>query len=112
MAARVLMPVARVQAARENRMVGGDLVPTFCPLCVSRCGARAEVTDGAFRALLPDPSHPTGRAICLKGKAAPEIVYHPSRLLHPLRRTKPKDAPDRAGNESPGMRRWARLPRG
>jgi anaerobic selenocysteine-containing dehydrogenase len=75
-------------------MVGGDLVPTFCPLCVSRCGARAEVTDGALLALLPDPSHPTGRAICLKGKAAPGIVYHPSRLVHPLRRTRPKDAPD------------------
>jgi anaerobic selenocysteine-containing dehydrogenase len=75
-------------------MVGGDLVPTFCPLCVSRCGARADVRDGAFRALRPDPSHPTGRAICLKGKAAPEIVYHRSRLVHPLRRTRPKDAPD------------------
>jgi anaerobic selenocysteine-containing dehydrogenase len=44
--------------------------------------------------LLPDPSHPTGRAICLKGKAAPEIVYHRSRLLHPLRRTRPKDGGD------------------
>ena len=75
-------------------MVGGELVPTFCPLCVSRCGARAEVTDGDLLALLPDPSHPTGRAICVKGKAAPEIVYHPSRLVHPLRRTRPKDAPD------------------
>ncbi len=72
----------------------GDLVPTFCPLCVSRCGARAEVEDGVFRALLPDPSHPTGKAICLKGKAAPEIVGHPDRLLHPLRRTAPKDAAD------------------
>lgn len=74
--------------------MSGDLVPTYCPLCVSRCGARAEVTDGTFRALLPDPSHPTGKALCLKGKAAPEIVYHPARLLHPLRRTTPKDAPD------------------
>jgi hypothetical protein len=81
----VLESVARVRAARENRVVGGDLVPTFCPLCVSRCGARAEVTDGAFLALLPDPSHPTGQAICVKGKAAPEIVYHPilTRGLHP-----------------------------
>jgi anaerobic selenocysteine-containing dehydrogenase len=61
---------------------------------VSRCGARAEVTDGTFRALLPDPSHPTGKALCLKGKAAPEIVHHPARLLHPLRRTTPKDADD------------------
>jgi anaerobic selenocysteine-containing dehydrogenase len=71
-----------------------ESVATFCPLCVSRCGARAELSDGAFVALHPDPSHPTGKAICLKGKAAPEIVYHPSRLLHPLRRTKPKDAAD------------------
>ncbi len=74
--------------------MGGDTIPTFCPLCVSRCGARATVTDGTFVALHPDPSHPTGTAICLKGKAAPEIVYHSSRLLHPLRRTNPKDAED------------------
>ena len=74
--------------------MGGDTVPTFCPLCVSRCGARAKVADGTFVALHPDPSHPTGKAICLKGKAAPEIVYHPSRLLHPLRRTNPKDSAD------------------
>jgi len=61
---------------------------------VSRCGARAEVSDGTLLALHPDPSHPTGKAICLKGKAAPDIVYHASRLLHPLRRTTPKDAAD------------------
>lgn len=72
--------------------MGTDSVPTYCPLCVSRCGARAEVTDGTFVALRPDPSHPTGKALCLKGKAAPEIVAHRSRLLHPLRRTKPKDS--------------------
>jgi len=74
--------------------MSGATVPTYCPLCVSRCGARAVVDDGRFVALLPDPSHPTGRAICLKGKAAPEIVDHESRLLHPLRRTTPKDSPD------------------
>jgi anaerobic selenocysteine-containing dehydrogenase len=74
--------------------MGPDPVATYCPLCVSRCGARAEVGDGVFRALLPDPSHPTGKAICVKGKSAPQIVYHESRLLHPLRRTQPKDAAD------------------
>jgi len=86
--------VAALDRARQNRAVSADTVPTFCPLCVSRCGARAEVEEGRLLALHPDPSHPTGQAICLKGKAAPEIVYHPSRLLHPLRRTKPKDARD------------------
>jgi anaerobic selenocysteine-containing dehydrogenase len=69
-------------------------VPTFCPLCVSRCGGTATISDGAFVALQPDPSHPTGQALCVKGKAAPELVYHPERLLYPLRRTNPKGAPD------------------
>ena len=74
--------------------MGADEVPTFCPLCVSRCGARAVVEDGVFLELVPDPSHPTGSALCLKGKAAPGIVSHRSRLLHPMKRTTPKDAAD------------------
>lgn len=70
-------------------------VSTFCALCVSRCGAKATIeADGRFVALRPDPSHPTGRALCVKGKAAPEIVDHPDRLLHPLMRTNPKGADD------------------
>jgi anaerobic selenocysteine-containing dehydrogenase len=69
-------------------------VPTFCPLCVSRCGATATIADGEFVALGPDPRHPTGQALCVKGKAAPEIVRHPDRLLHPLQRTRPKGDPD------------------
>jgi anaerobic selenocysteine-containing dehydrogenase len=80
--------------ARDDAGMGGDAVPTFCPLCVSRCGAQATVEDGTFVALHPDPSHPTGKAICVKGKAAPQILYDQSRLLHPLRRTNPKDAAD------------------
>ena len=68
-------------------------VPTFCPLCVSRCGARAMVTNGTFT-LGRDPSHPTGKALCVKGKAAPEITAHPDRLRYPMRRTTAKGAPD------------------
>ena len=75
-------------------MTEGEHVPTYCPLCVSRCGARAEVADGTLLSLRPDPSHPTGQALCLKGKAAPDIVYHAERLLHPLRRTAPKGDAD------------------
>jgi anaerobic selenocysteine-containing dehydrogenase len=75
-------------------------VQTFCPLCVSRCGATATVADGRLIELRPDPGHPTGHALCVKGKAAPEIVAHPDRLLYPMRRTRPKDADD------PG---WSRI---
>jgi anaerobic selenocysteine-containing dehydrogenase len=52
------------------------------------------VADGRFIRLDPDPTHPTGAAICAKGRAAPELVYHRDRLTRPLRRTRPKGDPD------------------
>ncbi len=66
----------------------------YCGLCISRCGSIAVVKDGRFVELQPDPSHPTGSALCAKGRAAPELVYHRDRLLHPLKRTRPKGDPD------------------
>jgi anaerobic selenocysteine-containing dehydrogenase len=66
----------------------------YCALCISRCGSIAVIEDGRFAALEPDPSHPTGKALCAKGRAAPELVYHPDRLLYPMKRTRPKGDPD------------------
>ncbi|MEJ2665920.1 MAG: molybdopterin-dependent oxidoreductase, partial [Deinococcales bacterium] len=77
----------------SNRIQG------YCALCVSRCGSVAVVEEGRFTGLEPDPAHPTGRALCAKGRAAPELVYHPERLLYPLRRTQPK------GTADPGWQR-------
>lgn len=74
-------------------------VQGYCALCVSRCGSVAVVENGRFVALEPDPTHPTGRALCAKGRAAPELVYHQDRLLHPLKRTRPK------GDRDPGWQR-------
>ena len=71
-----------------------ERIQGYCALCVSRCGSIAVVENGRFVALEPDPSHPTGKALCAKGRAAPELVYHPDRLLHPLKRTRPKGDPD------------------
>jgi anaerobic selenocysteine-containing dehydrogenase len=76
-----------------------ERIPSYCAMCISRCGAVAVVEDGRFVALEPDPSHPTGQALCAKGRAAPELVYHPDRLLYPLRRTRPK------GDSDPGWQR-------
>ncbi len=69
-------------------------IQCYCALCVSRCGSIAVIENGRFTALEPDPSHPTGKALCAKGRAAPELVYHPDRLLYPLKRTRPKGDPD------------------
>jgi anaerobic selenocysteine-containing dehydrogenase len=66
----------------------------FCGMCIARCGTVATVENGRFTRLDPDPSHPTGQAICAKGRAAPELVYHKDRLTQPLRRTRPKGDPD------------------
>src|SRR6202795_3573500 len=74
-------------------------VAAFCPLCVSRCGCEAMVEDGRLVGIEPDPSHPTGKALCAKGRASPELVEAPDRLLYPVRRTRPRGDPD------PGLRR-------
>jgi anaerobic selenocysteine-containing dehydrogenase len=71
----------------------------YCALCISRCGSIAVIENERFVALEPDPSHPTGKALCAKGRAAPELVYHKDRLLYPLKRTRPK------GDADPGWQR-------
>ena len=75
-----------------------EKVPSFCALCISRCGAIATIKDGRFTGLEADPAHPTGQALCIKGKVAPELVYHPDRLTHPIKRTNPK------GDVDPGWK--------
>jgi anaerobic selenocysteine-containing dehydrogenase len=66
----------------------------FCALCRSRCGCISTVVDGKLVSVDPDPSHPTGGALCVKGRAAPELVYAQDRLLYPMKRTRPKGDPD------------------
>jgi anaerobic selenocysteine-containing dehydrogenase/ferredoxin-NADP reductase len=73
--------------------------PGFCALCKSRCGSILVTRGGRFVAQEPNPDHPTGQALCIKGRAAPEIVYSSERQLYPLERTRPKGDPD------PGWRR-------
>ncbi|MFE3553663.1 molybdopterin-dependent oxidoreductase [Streptomyces sp. NPDC059193] len=66
----------------------------FCTLCKSRCGAVYTVEDGRLTGVRPDPEHPTGAAMCPKGRSAPEIAHSTRRLTTPLRRTRPKSDPD------------------
>ncbi|MDI1344173.1 MAG: molybdopterin-dependent oxidoreductase, partial [Pseudolabrys sp.] len=75
-------------------MVGAQKIAAFCTQCRSRCGCLAVVEDGRLLGIEPLPDHPTGQALCPKGRAAPELVYHPERVTRPLRRTQPKGAPD------------------
>ncbi|MET0584715.1 MAG: hypothetical protein ABW099_07525, partial [Candidatus Binatia bacterium] len=66
----------------------------YCALCTAHCATVATVENGRVIRLDPDHDHPNGGVICIKGKAAPELVYNQDRLDYPLRRTRPKGAPD------------------
>src|SRR6185295_17656882 len=75
---------------------GRQRIAGFCGLCIARCGTIATIEGGRFTRLDPDPSHPTGAALCAKGRAAPELVYSKDRLTRPLRcrQAKGHPAPD------------------
>ncbi len=71
----------------------------YCTLCRSRCGSLNVVEDGRLAEVRPLPGHPTGGALCAKGRAAPEIAGSPRRLTTPLRRTTPRSSADPAWEE-------------
>ena len=66
----------------------------YCALCTAHCATIATVANGRVTRLDPDHDHPNGGVMCLKGKAAPELVYNASRLNYPLKRTRPKGDAD------------------
>ncbi len=90
---RDIMPAPETQP-QTDAGPGPRVVAGYCTLCRSRCGTLNVVENGRLVAVKPDPSHPTGQAICPKGRAAPEIVHSARRLRTPLRRTAPKGAAD------------------
>ncbi|WP_424631524.1 molybdopterin-dependent oxidoreductase [Bradyrhizobium sp. SYSU BS000235] len=69
-------------------------VRSFCTLCGSQCGTINVVENDRLVAVRNDASHPTGYAVCPKGRAGPEIVAANNRILYPTRRTRPKTDPD------------------
>ncbi len=61
---------------------------TACPRnCYSTCAMKVEVEDGRIRRIEPHPGNAaTPGGACLKGLSYVERVYHPDRVLYPLRR--------------------------
>ncbi|MBI2880337.1 MAG: molybdopterin-dependent oxidoreductase [Candidatus Tectomicrobia bacterium] len=72
-------------------------IRTYDVQCKARCGVVCVVDDGRLVEVRPDPEHPNSPlelGLCPKGKALPELLYHPDRLKEPLRRTAPKSSDD------------------
>jgi len=80
------------QAMNRAAAHGEQVVPTVCGMCGpggpgGGCGIYAFVKDGRFVRVAGMDESPVNRgAVCAKGHAAPQWVYSPDRITHPLRR--------------------------
>lgn len=65
------------------------VVRSVCPLdCPDTCGLAVTLKEGRIVRVDGDPDHPITRGtICHKARHFPARVYHPDRVLHPLKRT-------------------------
>jgi len=65
---------------------------TFCgKMCGASCGIIVTVEEGKITDIKGDPDYPATRGfICAKGRAFPELVYHPDRITRPLIRDGPR----------------------
>ncbi len=72
---------------RISRMSRNKVVKSTCVGCFSGCGMLVHVEDGKIVKVEGDPDAPINKGIlCPKGEASLELLYHPERLKHPLKR--------------------------
>jgi anaerobic selenocysteine-containing dehydrogenase len=63
------------------------VVRTLCQGCHCDCGVLAHVEDGRVVKIEGDPNHPMNEgSLCPKGLTATQFLYHPDRILYPLKR--------------------------
>lgn len=68
-------------------------VRSACCSCHGVCQVLVHLEGDRVVKVTGDPDSPTSRGyICPKGAAAPQLLYHPDRLTHPLRRKGPRGA--------------------
>jgi anaerobic selenocysteine-containing dehydrogenase len=66
----------------------GQKVRTTCNLCQIGCGVLVSVENQTITAIEGDPENPLNKGeLCSKGLASLEYLYHPDRLMHPLKRS-------------------------
>jgi anaerobic selenocysteine-containing dehydrogenase len=68
-------------------MTQQSLIPTICHYCGVGCGLYVAVENGRAVGLEYMPEHPVSEgALCPKGNAVLEVLDHPERLRHPMRK--------------------------
>ena len=70
---------------------GERVLKSTCRGCHGCCGVLVHLRNGTVTKVEGDPDNPMNRGtLCSIGLAAPELLYHEDRLLHPMKRVGPK----------------------
>jgi anaerobic selenocysteine-containing dehydrogenase len=65
----------------------GDIKKSFCRICINQCALNVEVENNRVINVTGDLENPLYQGYsCIKGRAQPNYLYHPERLLHSLKR--------------------------
>ena len=71
--------------------MGHPIIKSTCGLCAIGCGILIHMKDGRPVQVVGDPDHPLNKGkLCPKGEASLELLNHPERLTHPLKRKGPR----------------------
>ena len=93
----------------EEELIPGiaTIKPSVCTLCSAGCGLQvrvmqgeAEVVRGGQQGIIKmglakklegNPQHPVNKGkLCARGNAGLQVLYHPDRITHPIKRTGPR----------------------
>lgn len=80
-------PLAKRNWPDVNKYKDTEKIPGMCQLCSTVCGIVGHVKDGRLLKIEGNPNDPNSRGkLCARGHAGLNHLYHPERLLYPLRR--------------------------
>ncbi len=84
-------PNAKRNWPDRQKYVNTQQVPGMCQLCSTVCGIVGHVKEGRLLKIEGNPRDPNSRGhLCARGHAGLNHLYHPERLLYPLKRTGPR----------------------
>ena len=65
-----------------------QIIKSNCRGCHGGCGVLVHVKDGRITTIEGNPDFPTNHGtMCSRGLSFAKLVYHPDRLIHPMKRT-------------------------
>jgi anaerobic selenocysteine-containing dehydrogenase len=77
-----------IMSSDKSNAAGETVLKSACRVCHGGCGVLVSVKDGKVIKVQGDPDSPLNQGrMCPKGLASIEMLYHPDRLTHPLKRT-------------------------